>query len=82
MDPNVKTLWLKALRSGNYKQGYMKLRSGDRFCCLGVLRHELNIREFDLVYFVHPDIQVRLVGMNDVDKWSFARIADWIETNI
>jgi hypothetical protein len=28
--------WVKALRSGEYKQGNMRLRSGDEFCCLGV----------------------------------------------
>ena len=30
-------LWVKALRSGKYKQGTGVLREGDRFCCLGVL---------------------------------------------
>ncbi len=29
--------WLAALRSGKYKQGRLRLRSGDNFCCLGVL---------------------------------------------
>lgn len=33
--------WIKALRSGEYKQGRLKLRfireGEDRFCCLGVL---------------------------------------------
>lgn len=29
-------LWLKALRSGTYKQGRSRLRRGDMFCCLGV----------------------------------------------
>ena len=29
--------WIKALRSGDYKQGYHALRSwDDKFCCLGV----------------------------------------------
>jgi hypothetical protein len=28
--------WVRALRSGKYKQGKNQLRSGDRFCCLGV----------------------------------------------
>lgn len=28
--------WVEALRSGKYKQGSGYLRSGDRFCCLGV----------------------------------------------
>jgi hypothetical protein len=38
MDQNVKELWLKALRSGEYKQGRRQLRdTSDNFCCLGVL---------------------------------------------
>ena len=28
--------WVKALRSGKYKQGIGQLRSGEKFCCLGV----------------------------------------------
>lgn len=29
--------WVAALRSGKYKQGKDRLRTGDSFCCLGVL---------------------------------------------
>lgn len=38
MDKAVKEKWLKALRSGEYKQCKYQLRSRDNgFCCLGVL---------------------------------------------
>jgi hypothetical protein len=37
MKPEVKQMWLEALRSGKYKQGKHQLRSGNKFCCLGVL---------------------------------------------
>jgi hypothetical protein len=38
MDKNTKDLWVKALRSGDYRQGQHQLRTqDDRFCCLGVL---------------------------------------------
>lgn len=37
MNPEIKRAWVKALRSGNYKQGQGALRQHDRFCCLGVL---------------------------------------------
>lgn len=38
MKAEVKTLWLTALRSGEYAQGSQRLRrSNDTFCCLGVL---------------------------------------------
>ena len=29
--------WVKALKSGKYKQGKQYLRKGDKYCCLGVL---------------------------------------------
>ena len=41
MDTAVKTKWLSALRSGEYKQAHGSLEEidegGSRFCCLGVL---------------------------------------------
>lgn len=37
MNAEIKQAWLAALRSGEYEQAYGKLRSGDSFCCLGVL---------------------------------------------
>lgn len=37
MNARIKQRWLKALRSGKYKQAIYDLRVGDRFCCLGVL---------------------------------------------
>lgn len=37
MNKQVKKDWVKALRSGKYKQGFKALKIEDRFCCLGVL---------------------------------------------
>jgi hypothetical protein len=42
MKKRYKTMWLKALRSGKYKQGKGALvrhgqRGGKKYCCLGVL---------------------------------------------
>jgi hypothetical protein len=41
MNPEIKTKWLTALRSGNYEQGREQLATltegGTTFCCLGVL---------------------------------------------
>lgn len=38
MNPEVKKLWLEALRSGRYKQTTIRLRDDHHnFCCLGVL---------------------------------------------
>jgi hypothetical protein len=37
MNPRIKKMWVKALRSGAYKQGKGRLRNNNEFCCLGVL---------------------------------------------
>lgn len=37
MNAAIKRRWVKALRSGKYKQGRGLLKQGDEFCCLGVL---------------------------------------------
>lgn len=37
MNKEVKTLWLNALRSGEYKQASSALKTSYGFCCLGVL---------------------------------------------
>lgn len=37
MNPEVKALWVTALRSGEYQQGQGVLRRNDHYCCLGVL---------------------------------------------
>ena len=38
MNADVKTKWVAALRSGDYRQGRMALHGeDDTFCCLGVL---------------------------------------------
>ena len=38
LNPQVKTAWLDALRSGDYRQGKHNLRNIDNsYCCLGVL---------------------------------------------
>lgn len=37
MDKAIKRKWVKALRSGKYKQAREALKRGDRYCCLGVL---------------------------------------------
>ena len=37
MNPEIRDLWVDALNSGEYTQGYGALRKDDNFCCLGVL---------------------------------------------
>jgi hypothetical protein len=44
MNPDVKQMWLKDLRSGEFEQGQGYLRAEDKYCCLGVLC-EIAVRE-------------------------------------
>jgi len=37
VNKQLKAEWVKALRSGEYKQGRLRLQRGDSYCCLGVL---------------------------------------------
>jgi hypothetical protein len=37
MNKRIKKLWVKALRSGEYRQGRHLLRRNGTYCCLGVL---------------------------------------------
>jgi hypothetical protein len=39
MNAKLKTKWLKALRSGKFKQTTGQLRNRGAMCCLGVLAH-------------------------------------------
>jgi len=52
MNSKVKKLWLKDLRSGEYKQGQERLKDPEgNYCCLGVLcdlhRKETNEEDWD-----------------------------------
>lgn len=45
MKPEIKQLWIEALKSGRYKQGKGALRSINGYCCLGVLA-DLYVRDW------------------------------------
>ena len=47
MNPEIKSLWVDALRSGKYKQCRSQLSHSGRYCCLGVL--ELLAFERDVI---------------------------------
>src|SRR5271165_690928 len=131
MNKSIKKKWLKALRSGDYKQGRDVLRKvgrdgEDRWCCLGVLCDIIDKKGWDKTpstnstntaygYKVSPrreyheaectvpesvaklagidnvfvdcengdrTVRAHLESMNDVRKYSFKKIADWIEENL
>ena len=45
MKRELKSKWIKALRSGKYKQGKGRLKKNGKFCCLGVLRDVVNPKD-------------------------------------
>lgn len=47
MNKEVMKRWIKALRSGDYKQLIGTLRHGDQFCATGVLC-DLHAKEYDI----------------------------------
>ena len=47
MNPEDKERWVKALRSGKYKQGKGRLYDGRKYCCLGVLCRTEGLRSRD-----------------------------------
>lgn len=92
MDAELKSKWVKALRSGEYKQYRGALCLDGALCCIGVgavvakpgfkpdnfsLTHDA--AEFFGLADEHIDL---LVAMNDEDEKSFAEIADYIEANL
>lgn len=95
MDPKIKSDWLKALRSGEYKQTCGIMKDAKGFCCLGVLcaiqgeTFEGLTRDALNTSYVAPQYaaglekyqQEGLAGKNDHD-WSFAEIADYIEEKL
>lgn len=58
LDPDLKTRWVEALRSGRYKHGKQNLCAYNAYCCLGVLAHidgKLVAIDPDYSYFVDRD---------------------------
>ena len=92
--PELKAAWVKALRSGEYKQCTMSYARGGAYCCLGVLAvitNGPNLRplEFAQLFINGPlekmvpaEVQSPLVSMNDDERRTFPEIADYIEANL
>lgn len=54
MNPEIKKLWLSALRSGEYSKTTRSLRDESGFCCLGVLC-DLHFKENGVDYWTTGD---------------------------
>ncbi len=83
-----KKLWLAALRSGKYEQGFGDFRDDDlyshnAYCALGLLQRVCKKGDN---YFPQSWENIRefttIVTMNDDEHKSFKQIADWVEKNV
>lgn len=96
LSPSVKKRWVAALRSGKYDQGLGMLynpNTGD-YCCLGVLAcvQKMSLKRIGFVnggvgeppFGLSADTKELLANRNDgfPRRWSFKRIADWIEKHL
>lgn len=81
MNPTVKAAWIAALRSGEYKQGYGKLRTNysteKEYCCLGVLC-DLYIKTSDEAYWEGCDFRDKNGGDSYILPDS---VMQWAELN-
>lgn len=77
LKPEIKALWLEALRSGKYKQGQDQLRDrGNNFCCLGVL--------CNLHAQAHPKFAKKQKNPEEYDKsggYPSLRVSKWAFEN-
>jgi hypothetical protein len=90
MNPELKKKWVKALRSGEYKQGRGYLANKGKYCCLGVLAVAcLGVSKedaFGVAYLWHDselpmDVQRALAKLND-ERVPFEVIAGFIQENL
>lgn len=84
LKPEIKSKWITALRSGEYKQGTRALynKSNNTFCCLGVLCHVNGATMSNASCYalgVSDTEQHALWILNDFDDATFPQIADYIE---
>lgn len=82
--------WIEALRGGEYRQTYGRLYdSGAARCAVGVLcdiaarMDEISISFYPssaAAVIVGPELINMVVDLNDVGRWDFNMIADYLET--
>lgn len=98
MKKSYKTKWLKALRSGKYRQtrkGFLINRNNNGttlgYCCLGCLKEICNLQGENnkrlsncskRTIGLTEEAEDKLIAMNDEAHYNFNKIADWIEENL
>jgi len=73
MNKDVADLWIKALRSGNYKQTESKLERNGNFCCLGVLCKVAQENNVEVLMNGDQLHGGSLIVQKEVIKWSGVR---------
>lgn len=69
MDKKLKTNWVKALRSGRYRQGQGALKNSDgAYCCLGVLAAIQGAKWTGKWTGGVPTIKGKTVGLRDEEE--------------
>lgn len=83
--------WIKALRSGKYRQGRGALKRGNQYgtsyCCLGVAEDAIGLERLDRselreIKGLSRGVQRTLMNMNDSGAADFNEIAAHIEKAI
>lgn len=96
MNRKLRDKWIRALRSGKYKQvtGWLKRPKSNDYCCLGVLCNVAgetrgiesyrSLTSFNKLkkFKLSEGEEEELVNMNDTTGNDFNSIADWIEANL
>lgn len=78
MDPQVKELWVNALRSGKYQQTTGKLKTSKGFCCLGVLT-DLYLKEKNQEWdcITDSDTDTHYYRIEEKEDLLPASVKDW-----
>lgn len=97
MNPEIKALWVKALRSGEYRQTHGLLYHNGGYCCIGVLGKALGVQ---LENKLPRDLRTSVLDIQAMEKaqlssdeadafalmndegYSFVAIADKIEEKL
>lgn len=98
MNKKVKEKWVKALKSGRYKQTYSQLKDNTGYCCLGVyckvrkwkieenglniVKHKKEVGYTPLYEEIGEDNVSKLYALNDFDRLTFPEIALYIENGL
>ena len=78
MNPQVKEMWVNALRSGEYNQATGKLKTPQGFCCLGVLT-DLYVKEKNQEWILqsnNPEV------IDPEDYYTFEQTHDFLPNSV